>query len=777
MRDNTGLFQLWNHFTTKGQPPENYMEVPTPNHPTNVTGKVVFIDFETTALSPAEGHTWCYWMAVWSPSDGWQYACESWSVIRPYPLPVLHRCIVIAFNVGFERSWLDYSGACTECLFMDVKSLVARTQETSSTIRLAEIAQKMIGVELDKNVRAEIIAAGGDSSKIDFSNMLRYCWEDVGAMLGLWSVVINEYNRLTPHPVSRFGQLLASTQKVPIADDWQDWVQGLEQVHSEWYKLAVDEIRAIAQQVASEVPSWLMSAPRKHDEKSAWLDKARVEYERSDFLQRFLGSDAEINSSTIAKVRSKLRGWVEAKSMGDEATDTEGEDVSLGDTFTCLMVNASWYTPHDEAYHPLRRCETGWYWIDEDGNHQALMDSNDKVVKGHTCLTQKVVMFDEAEEVIKPGIRINSTKLQSYLVRTAFYRSIRSRLASMTVIDGWAYPSTVTSGTFTGRGVDPFWLVLANPKPKKLASEVKTKVKAKPGHKLCRLDFSSQELRLAHYVNAAYGAQHWGWLPVYENNPHALAETSGVKSEGTDSHTLFAKKITEISGTKVSRDQSKNAAYACQYGVGARGLINQTGFSLAVAEATIEAYKGKKVCVFEAGDIVGLEFRGGVLSGYFSFADTLDSHSLRSLVYGRKPHLTRFEPNKLTMSNYPIQGTAVDMRDTLLVHLYCGIQDLGLVWQEVSTVYLHDEQVFHVPESMVDAFNYRLAEAHKYAWLKVAEAIIGSQDACPKAHYSLEGIECYSHWRKEVHMGCVTPTCNLPENWDNGYIWNHPDFQ
>lgn len=1038
MKDKTGLFRLWQQFTDNSDWPENWSEIPTrelgPCDALVLQKEICFLDFETAGLKPAEGFTWCYWLVSWSPDSGWRRAWQQRHELDAGPgnigdnliKPCLDQCIVVAANIGFERAWLSHRSTRDTNLYIDIRSLVSAVFAPGDAGSLAEIAMKVLGVKLDKGVRDNIVAAGTNYNLMLWPETKNYCWLDVEVMVQVWRNLQADYVFRIPHPVSRFGSLLASTLKTPV--------KGLAKIqancaleHGALRELAFTAIQEKAIVLAKECPSWVCSCPRKQEEKSVWLSNCAEELARSDTMQGlypgFPSSEPEhmpVTAGIVAAVRKKLLGWV------------NGTTESLADEFTAVLVGASYHFGTSSNHQSLlAKTNEGWFYQNGKGESVALLDKDGKPVKGNTPFGNSVPVFDA--QVDAPGIVCQVPQLQTYLNMTSFYRSIKTRLkkavedtqeTAKESDDGWIYPSPTINGTFTGRSIDPFWLVLANPKPQKLASEIKIAVSAKPGHKLVRYDFSSQELRIAHYISSAYGYKNWNWLPKYENNEFAVSETSGDKSKGTDSHSLFAKKITDISGVETSRDIAKNCAYACvpmhtealskdrgwvkyhelnigdiilthntetglnewqpvlaltklegkktiiwsdsdvtiestpdhrwygsrriktgnsptsftyikpefftteqrstehrilvvaptletnkggnfnnlinkydndcdwvklvlgmstaerwlffnranfsqeytkqpglfdavclcgyllgyrvsarqndkrkesnklmmktvgfgntqyktltnkiavtegehqevwcpttcngtwvmrqnefititgncQFGVGIKGLMVQSKLPEQVAEATMTAYKGEQRWA-EKDEGGFLEYRGGVLSGFFNYAATVNAPNARSLCYGRRPHLTPWPPTRLTLQNFPVQGTGVDMRDTLLVYLFCGLQvaDLEhLTWAEVCAVLLHDEQVFHVPDVDVDAFCGVLADAHRKAWQKLSECVFsrvggysGQADA-PESHMVLEGFEVYGHWRKEVDMAIKTPTCDLPANWDNGYLW------
>jgi len=144
---------------------------------------------------------------------------------------------------------------------------------------------------------------------------------------------------------------------------------------------------------------------------------------------------------------------------------------------------------------------------------------------------------------------------------------------------GAILPSMVVSGTITRRAVEKTWLTASNAKSDRIGSELKSYIRAPPGHHLVGADVDQQELWLASVMGDAqaggHGATPLGWMTL-----------QGEKGKGTDLHSKTA------AAAQVTRDQAKILNYARIYGAGepfARSLLMQFNSSLTEEESAKRA--------------------------------------------------------------------------------------------------------------------------------------------------------------------------------------------
>ena len=234
------------------------------------------------------------------------------------------------------------------------------------------------------------------------------------------------------------------------------------------------------------------------------------------------------------------------------------------------------------------------------------------------------------------------------------------------------------TGTATGR------LSSANPNLQnipirtELGREIRAAFTVEPGHVLLAADYSQIELRL---------------LAHFSKDP-LLVE---AYRRGDDIHTLTASQVFGVPPLMVTEDhrrQAKVVNFGIVYGLSPFGLSQTLGIEPREAKQFIDAYFEK-------------------YKGVRAFIDsTLDEarrdQRVRTL-FGRVrpiPDISSKNPNQRgfaerTAVNTPLQGTAADLIKIAMIRIDAALRERGL--RSRMTLQVHDELVFEVPESEVDA--------------------------------------------------------------------------
>jgi len=234
------------------------------------------------------------------------------------------------------------------------------------------------------------------------------------------------------------------------------------------------------------------------------------------------------------------------------------------------------------------------------------------------------------------------------------------------------------TGTATGR------LSSANPNLQnipirtELGREIRAAFIAEPGHVLLAADYSQIELRLlAHY-----------------SKDKLLVEAF---RRGDDIHTLTASQVFGVPPLMVTPDHRRHAKvvnFGIVYGLSAFGLSQQLGIEPGEARKFIDAYFEK-------------------YSGVRAFIDATLEQTRRDqkvkTLFGRirpipdinSKNATQRGFAERTAVNTPLQGTAADLIKLAMIRIDDEIRKRGL--KSRMTLQVHDELVFEVPESEVDA--------------------------------------------------------------------------
>jgi DNA polymerase-1 len=250
---------------------------------------------------------------------------------------------------------------------------------------------------------------------------------------------------------------------------------------------------------------------------------------------------------------------------------------------------------------------------------------------------------------------------------------------------GRIHPTFHQLGAATGR------LSAANPNvqniPIRTAEGVRIREMFIPadGCALLSADYSQVELRiLAHY-----------------SGDEGLVEAF---RRGDDIHRQTAAEVQGVAAEAVTDDQRARAKainFGIIYGLSAFGLANQLGIAAGEAQETIDAYftRYRGVREFLDRTVAGARERG--------FVTTL---------LGRRRYLPDLKSRNRTLrmaaermaTNSVIQGTAADLIKKAMVDVDAAIAAAGLAARMILQV--HDELVFEVPESEVEALRSLVRE-------------------------------------------------------------------
>ncbi len=201
---------------------------------------------------------------------------------------------------------------------------------------------------------------------------------------------------------------------------------------------------------------------------------------------------------------------------------------------------------------------------------------------------------------------------------------------------------------------------------------------AAAGHKLISADYSQIELRiLAHMAD--------------------IPQLRQAFADGVDIHAMTASEMFNVPLEGMPSDVRRRAKainFGIIYGISAFGLANQLGIAREEAGSYIKKY-------FE-------RFPG--IKDYMEATKTfLRSHGYVATIFGRKCHYPQIATAKQAEKafyeraaiNAPIQGSAADIIRRAMVRMDDALLGAGLTGRMLLQV--HDELVFEVPDSEVDA--------------------------------------------------------------------------
>jgi DNA polymerase-1 len=241
------------------------------------------------------------------------------------------------------------------------------------------------------------------------------------------------------------------------------------------------------------------------------------------------------------------------------------------------------------------------------------------------------------------------------------------------------------TGTATGR------LSSANPNLQnipirtELGREIRAAFTAEPGHVLLAADYSQIELRL---------------LAHFSKDP-LLVE---AYRRGDDIHTLTASQVFGVPPLMVTPDhrrQAKVVNFGIVYGLSAFGLSQNLGIEPAEAKqfisAYFERYSGVRAFIDRTLEEARREGKVKTLFGRVRPIPDINSKNANLRGFAER-----------TAVNTPLQGTAADLIKIAMIRIDAALREQQL--KSRMTLQVHDELVFEVPETEVDAMRTLVRE-------------------------------------------------------------------
>lgn len=678
--------------------------------------EVMILDTETHQVDK-DTDTWIPRVAIALTSDGKLYY---WHSLDPNVdiIPFGKGNLIVAHNANYDRQWLssEYSLDMDTNRFLCTMSLVTccrgmsnqqlpiykkgvnfKWVGESTTPGLSAAYKFYTGCDLPKDVRDDIVGYGIHEGNL--KSVSDYCYSDVKATQVVLSHVWGEYTLLRPNYFSSLGLLAMSTEVIPLSNDWEKYKDNAENLYQKTLKDVSDMVMNVAEEVASrgndgslalQSLDWTKVKRGYNKGMPAWFAKLRNEVKKGSFMTPHKRSIA----------------------------------LALGIRYDGLEV---WW--NDKAKSP------GFYAGDKPVPHP---ENNTRVTD---------MFIDGFLPAYDSGLltcdRIEPQSMK-ILTSTVNWKQIRNRIFDVKYKDTehgkLVVPQGSSIGTATGRKADKLWVVIPGAKKSRIGTETKMMVQAPPGYSMVGMDFDGQELRLASMLGES--GSHYGHLPL------SALSASGIKSQGTDPHSVIAESM------GCTRNEAKPALYGAIYGQGMSGLLDH------LRSCGLGGSKLKKAAQGFMDRFKGSNYRGqlsgGIASDLFNSIERILKTSRENLFGSRMPFsLYSVDKDfKPTRFNWTVQSSGRDLLDLLLATMATQIQLRGLNARLILTI--HDEVHYLCPDNEVDELVDLMFHAHAFCYAS-AFAISGFKGV-PASFIYPESIEVDKLLRKTCHDDCVTPS-------------------
>ena len=303
-----------------------------------------------------------------------------------------------------------------------------------------------------------------------------------------------------------------------------------------------------------------------------------------------------------------------------------------------------------------------------------------KYGKGRTISTAVDVLEELAEN--HPIARMVLDYRQLTKLKSTYVDALPALISPAT---GRLHTTFGQTGTATGR------LSSANPNLQnipirtELGRGIRAAFIAEPGHVLLTADYSQIELRLlAHF-----------------SGDSLLVE---AYRRGDDIHTLTASQVFGVPPLMVTaehRRQAKVVNFGIVYGLSPFGLSQQLGIETSEAKqfinAYFEKYEGVRKFIDRTLDEARRDLKVKTLFGRVRPIPDINSKNFTQRGFAER-----------TAVNTPLQGTAADLIKIAMIRIDAALRERGL--KSRMTLQVHDELVFEVPESEVEAMQSLVRE-------------------------------------------------------------------
>jgi len=247
------------------------------------------------------------------------------------------------------------------------------------------------------------------------------------------------------------------------------------------------------------------------------------------------------------------------------------------------------------------------------------------------------------------------------------------------------------TGTATGRLSSTNPNLQNIPIRTELGREIRAAFIAEPGHVLMAADYSQIELRLLAHLS----------------KDKLLVEAF---RRGDDIHTLTASQVFGVPPLMVTPDhrrQAKVVNFGIVYGLSAFGLSQNLGIEPSEArkfiDAYFEKYAGVRAFIDATLEQTRRDQRVKTLFGRIRPIPDINSKNATQRGFAER-----------TAVNTPLQGTAADLIKLAMIRIDEEIRKRGL--KSRMTLQVHDELVFEVPESELDAMKPLVREHMQNAY-------------------------------------------------------------
>lgn len=377
--------------------------------------------------------------------------------------------------------------------------------------------------EADKEIRGIFVTT---STMSEFANMglfqldlLHYASKDTYYTAKIFEKLYPKYKRAKPHPVALAGHLALLKSRVPVAQNWVEWTQDVENLLVE-YQNKVSNIIKEESHILYE--QWLNNEDFNPNEdffhkQLSWkiVKKKRKKGDKPSILvEKLLAYRENPTSHPLPPQFLEIIDWNDEKASKRFLKSCHNYEYMPAWYASIYLKPEATITTKTELCHLLMRLHWKGLPLYKDKNKGWGTFINGEFTKvphkesvGENVGNMLAKSFiDDIKLGNLTGEHPKVQEVFDVAIRTSFWISTRTRVLERFVM--WTKapngspmlmmcPQPIVHGTTTGRSTENLLLVMSNIKYDKIGSELRSKVQAPNGYKFVSADFDAQELQLS----------------------------------------------------------------------------------------------------------------------------------------------------------------------------------------------------------------------------------------------------------------------------------------
>lgn len=582
--------------------------------------------------------------------------------------------------------------------------------------------------------------------------VVSYAINDALKTAELFQAIWPKYRDSTPSMVGLCGHYHLNGSIVPLVDNWDEWIEGVEKVFDEHNK----EMTELCLKLL-----WNTYNTWEDIRKDEGLEKAN-EWANGDPWNSQLDWTVRTNKGKYADVPNWVRPFIKEPDLHI------GVKSKLSHFLLKLKYKGSPLTF-------IRGC--GWCYFDTEVEEMTKIPHP----KGTGENVGGVLSKDFVDDMQSGRLSSDLPEAQRALDianAVSYWTSVRKRvMGRITMLADNPHgekcivtlPEIFCHGTVTRRTVESLFVTMCSTKNWRIGTELKTRVKAPEGWKIVGADFDGQEMQIASIYSDKWEGGFIGCSPFGYN------VLSGSKESGTDPHTSLARAIlpdlykglvwdkklgvcervgdslVPIADAKKkelskARDLAKVVGFTVLYGGGVKAV--QTYIRKVYPDKSeAEAKKFAETAISKKkGDFKYNVYSGGSDSGCFNYMEKIALHSKVSQLpcLGTKIS-TAIRKNvvgkdfKTGRVNWTIQSSGAEILSIILTTVHWLAREYKIPCRFILSI--HDEVWFMTPDKYAEQFAAMFQIAHMYTW-SLFQSQVGIPDLpLSRAYFSSVAID------------------------------------